>query len=122
MTIETKIIECENRLLQAIQNSEINTLEDLLHDDLIFIIPSGQIISKKMDIENYSSGFMKVKHIDFSDRVVSCINEIVIVSVTIHQKADFNDKNIDGIYKYLRVWSCSNNDWKVVAGSSIQIQ
>ena len=51
MTQEEHIIDSETRLLNAMKASDIEVLDELLHDDLIFNIPTGQTITKPMDIE-----------------------------------------------------------------------
>ena len=45
-----QIMGCESQLLQAIKNSNIKMLDGLLNDDLVFKIPTGQTITKAMDI------------------------------------------------------------------------
>lgn len=41
MTQEEQIIKSEKRLLEAMKTSDINVLDELLHDNLIFNIPTG---------------------------------------------------------------------------------
>lgn len=121
MTQEQQILECERKLLKAIKISDIKILDELLHDDLIFNIPTGQTITKSMDIENYKSGIMKVSEIVATDRIITSVEEISIVAVTIHIKASYIDQTIDGIYRYLRVWKLFDNSYKVIAGSGFPI-
>ncbi len=47
---ENEVINQENRLHQAIIGRNIDTLEKLLHNDLLFIIPSGEVITKEIDL------------------------------------------------------------------------
>jgi Domain of unknown function (DUF4440) len=122
MTQEEQIIDCENSLLNAIKNTDINTLDGLLHDSLIFNIPTGQTITKEMDIENYRSGIMVVYDILATDQIIKTIENISTVVVTIHLKAKYADQIIDGKFRYLRVWKLFDNSWKVIAGSGFQIQ
>jgi hypothetical protein len=51
-----EIQNCEKMLLQAIKENNINLLDKLLHRDLLFVNPMGQIITKTMDMANYTSG------------------------------------------------------------------
>ena len=122
MTMRQEIIDFENRLLDAIRNGDINTLDELLHDSLIFNIPTGQTITKDMEIENYRSGFMTVYDISTTDQSIKTIDNISTVVVTIHLKAKYADQIIDGKFRYLRVWKRFNNSWKIIAGSGCQIQ
>ncbi len=122
MTQEEQIIDCENRLLMAIKTGDIDTLDELLHNDLIFNVPSGQTITKQIDIENYRSGIMSVDEVEISDRFINTFEDICNVAVTVYLKAKYADQIIDGRFRYLRVWKLINNDWKVIAGSGMQIQ
>ncbi|KIX20220.1 hypothetical protein SY27_13845 [Flavobacterium sp. 316] len=121
MTKEKQIIECENRLLKAMISGDIKILDELLHDSLIFNIPTGQTITKEMDIENYRSGIITVYDILATDQTIKIIENIATVAVTFHLKAKYADQIIDGKFRYLRVWKLFDTSWKIIAGSGIQI-
>ena len=122
MTQDEQIIECEKRLLEALKTGDIQVLDELLHDNLIFNIPTGQTITKEMDIENYRSGIMTVYDILTTDRTIKTTENISTVVVTVYLKAKYADQIIDGKFRYLRVWKLSNNSWSVIAGCGFQIQ
>ena len=122
MTYEEQIVACEKKLVEALTNGNTQVLDELLHDSLIFNIPTGQTITKAMDIENYRSGILNISSITGSDQIIQSIDDIVIVTVTLHLVAEYSDQRIDGKFKYLRVWKLFNNSWKVIAGSGFQIQ
>ena len=122
MTQEEQIIDAENRLVIAMKTGDVDTLNELLHDDLIFNVPTGQTITKQIDIENYRSGTMSVHEIEISDRIISTMDDVSIVAVTFYLKAKYADQIIDGTYRYLRVWKLSDKSWKVIGGSGIELQ
>lgn len=122
MTQDEQIIECEERLLEALKTGDIQALDELLHDNLIFNIPTGQTINKEMDIENYRSGIMTVYDISTSDRTIKTDENVATVVVTVYLKAKYADQIIEEKFRYLRVWKLINNTWKVIAGSGVQIQ
>ncbi|WP_320017973.1 nuclear transport factor 2 family protein [Labilibaculum manganireducens] len=122
MTQNEEIIECENRLLEAMRTGDIKVLEELLHDNLIFTIPTGQTIRKEMDIENYRSGILKVSEILVTDQIINSIDDVSTVAVTLYLKAKYADQLVEGTYRYLRVWKLFNHSWRVIAGSGFQIQ
>ncbi len=121
MTPSEQIVACENRLLQALKTGDTKVLDELIHEDLIFNIPTGETITKAMDIHNYSSGILIVSEIQASDQVVKAIDDVYSVAVTLELKAKYAGQNIDGKYRYLRVWKFTENSWKVIAGSGFQI-
>ncbi len=122
MTQNEEITECENRLLEAMRTGDIKVLEELLHDNLIFTIPTGQTITKEMDIENYRSGILKVSEILVTDQIINSIDDVSTVAVTLYLKAKYADQLVEGTYRYLRVWKLFNHSWRVIAGSGFQIQ
>jgi len=121
MTKPEQIIECENKLLEAMQNNNAQIIEELLHDDMLFTIPTGQTVTKAMDIENLRSGVMKINQIKASNQTISLIDDTAIVVVSINLKGRYADNLIDANFRYLRVWKLCNNSWKVIAGSGFQI-
>ncbi|WP_437919868.1 nuclear transport factor 2 family protein [Sphingobacterium sp. LRF_L2] len=116
------IMELEDRLYKAIIHADIPTLEELLHDDLLFNLPSGQTITKTMDIETYRQEKMNIESLVPSDYQISQLSDdTCIVTVTIALKGDFEGRPLAGKYRYLRVWKSHGNNYKVFAGSAIQI-
>lgn len=53
---EENIIACENQLYKAIKESDIQMLDLLLHDDLLFILPNGEIITKEQGLKIIRTG------------------------------------------------------------------
>lgn len=122
MTQNEQIMECEKRLLDALKTGDIEILDELLHDNLIFNIPTGETITKAIDIENYRSGILTISEILTTDLIIKSIDDISSVAVTLHLKAKYADQIVDGKFRYLRVWKLFDNSWKVIAGSGFQIQ
>ena len=91
MTQNEQIIACKNRLLEALKTGNIRVLDELLHDNLIFNIPTGQTSTKLIDIENYKSGIMTVSEILATDQIINSIDDISTVAVTLHLKAKYSD-------------------------------
>ena len=118
MTQIEQILQCEKKLTEAMKTNDTKALDELLFDNLVFIIPTGQLITKAMDMENYRLGRMKISEIVAEDPIINTIDDISTVTVTIHLKGKYDGQKIDGKYKYLRVWKLFDNSLKVIAGSS----
>lgn len=121
MNIREQIILNEDRLLTAIQHGNIEDLDQLLHEDLLFNLPNGITITKAMDMETYTSGNLVVNSILPSEQQINLINDIAVISVKIELKAVYNSQSIEGIFRYLRVWKVFDQEWKVIAGSCVAI-
>jgi hypothetical protein len=104
-----------------LKTGDTKVLDELLHDNLIFNIPTGQTITKAMDIGNYQSGILTVSEILAADHIIKSVGDISTVAVTLQLKGKYADQTIDGKYRYLRVWKLFDNSWKVIAGSGFQI-
>lgn len=111
------IIASEIRLLSAMENGNIEVLENLLHKDLLFITPDGQTISKDMDIESYRSKRMIINEVKPNQQRINMIGDNAVVSVAIEMKGTYLGNSIDGNYQLIRVWKFYDNTWKVIAGS-----
>ncbi|ABG58699.1 nuclear transport factor 2 family protein [Cytophaga hutchinsonii] len=115
------ILDCEKKLLTAIQNNDVESLEVLLHDDLLFIIPSGETVTKETDIAAYSSGKIALRAVVPSDYIIRIIHDTVVVSVNIEIKGEYMEHTLDNTFRYLRVWKLFDGNWKVIAGSCTAI-
>jgi hypothetical protein len=122
MDVIKEIAQCEEKLMQAIHDSDLGALDELLHENLLFNLPDGQTKGKAFDLETYRSGQMKVSRISAIDRTISPIDETVaVVAVTIDLNAVYYGQPIDGKFRYLRVWKSSGGKWQVIGGSVVPV-
>ncbi|RZL04595.1 MAG: nuclear transport factor 2 family protein, partial [Pedobacter sp.] len=56
---EHDILRQEDKLYVAIKEGNITQLDELLHDNLLFILPSGETITKQVDLDVYRSGALE---------------------------------------------------------------
>ncbi len=115
------ILACEKELLTAILNNDIESLDAFLHDDLLFIIPSGETVTKETDIAAYSSGKISLRSVTPSDYIIQIMQDTVVVSVNIELKGEYMEHTLDNTFRYLRVWKLFAENWKVIAGSCTAI-
>ncbi|MCA0349625.1 MAG: nuclear transport factor 2 family protein [Bacteroidetes bacterium] len=115
------IVVSEDTILNAMKNCDIKKLDELLHAELLFNIPSGETITKTMDLETYKSGNMNICEIKSSQQIINIIGDNAIVSVCIEMQGKFFDYSLDGKYKVIRIWKKFDEKWKVIGGSSVKI-
>lgn len=114
-TIQT----CENRLKNAMLSSDINELETLLSNDLIFTDHTGAIHSKDDDINAHKSGFVSIKEIQFSQQNISTFKDTAIVSVIMNITGIFGGNPATGKFRFTRIWmNTEQEQWQLIAGHS----
>ncbi len=116
MQIE-EIEALEERLRQAMLNSDIYTLDELIADDLLFTLPTGLVIDKQTDLEAHRSGIQKFIRIKIDDRQIHHYSDWAVVTL----KAEMTAKVFSGTYRFTRVWVKRQNRWEIVAGHASQV-
>ncbi len=119
--MKQEILNAEKKLLEAMKVGDTETLDALFHDDLLFVIPTGQTVTKEMDLSNFKSGNLKIEMISSSEPEVSIIGDNAIASVRIDMKGHFIDHPIDGSYTYTRTWKRIHDQWKVIGGAGVRL-
>ena len=120
-TLEAEIIQREGALLTAVTTNDVALLDDLLHDDLLFNGPDGRTGTKALDLANYRSGGIQLRRAEARDRSISLIGDDVVVAVTVTLEGSYLGVEVDGSYRYLRVWKRLDGAWRVIAGSVVAI-
>ena len=118
-TIETQVLEAEERLRLAMLGSDVATLDELLAPDLIFTSHLGQVFGKQADLGAHESGLVKVSQLVPSDQRIQIHGDVVIVSVQVHLSGSFAGTPSEGDFRFTRIWALSEGGmWRVIAGHS----
>ena len=115
------IIENENKLLTAFQNCDIKTLEILLHDDVSFVIPNGELLNKITVLNNYRSGNSAFSEIKVRDREIKLFDNIAVVTMVMEMHGRYHDQLISRTFSYIRTWKIVGGNLKVIAVSGVQL-
>jgi len=118
---KNSILEQENKLYSAIKDGNIAALEQLLHDDLLFILPSGETITKEIDLDTYRNGALKVDELLPEIENLNIIDDIAVITLAIKLSGKFNDVPFEARFRYIRFWKKFPDGIKVVGGSGIAI-
>lgn len=117
--IKEEIVECEENLIQAFRESDLTVIDEMIHTDLLFNGPNGELIDKEMDLETYRSGNMIVDIMEAEGREINVFGNVAVVSTVIYLKGSFLKHPIDSKARFLRVWKKDDTQWKVIGGSSV---
>jgi ketosteroid isomerase-like protein len=117
MTIEA----LEEKLRQAMLDSDVQALDELIADDLVFTMHTGLMFTKQDDLEGHRSGSEKLIKVDTDDLKVSHYGDCAVVTIKAELAGTFNGQAFAGIYRYTRVWVKREDRWQIVAGHVSQV-
>jgi ketosteroid isomerase-like protein len=120
--MQMTIIDLENKLLEAIKKSDISVLEEILHDDLLFMLPNGNVITKALDLSSHRAGEMVVEEIIPTVEQINIIEDTAVVTVVYDSKGSMLGNPIRGKFRYVRFWKKFPDGFKVIGGSCAQLQ
>lgn len=116
---EMQVINHEEKLRQAMLNSDVAALNDLLADDLIFTSHLGQFLNKQDDLEAHESGIVKIIEIVPSEQHIKVLEGAAIVSVKVHMLGSIGGSTSEGDFRFTRIWLRKPNEkWQVIAAHS----
>ncbi len=118
---KNEIIELENKLVEGIKKGDITFLDKILHNDLLFLAPNGQIITKAIDLASHQAGEMIVEQLIPTIEDINVIDDTAIVVVVYNTKGTMLGNPIQGQFRYIRIWKQFPDGLKVIGGSCFQL-
>lgn len=115
--MEATILKLEEKLRIAMINSDVDILDQLIDDELVFIGPTGMVATKEMDLNAHRSKIQKITSLTFSEQTLKINENQAIVTVLSKIEGTFDGTDISGSYRYLRIWNKTNDTWKIISGA-----
>ncbi len=113
--LEAEIVACEQQLYKAQLSSDVALLQELLADEVVFVAPSGEIITKQMDLELHRSGGMKVTSLEPQELEIRTLNNAAVAIAKIFLAGSFQGESFSGSFRYTRVWHHTDKGWRIIA-------
>lgn len=120
--IEAKIRECEARLYAAMATSNLEELNTLIADDLLFVGPDGQLATKALDLELHRTGATVFTQFDPKGLQLRILDGSVVALARIFLSGTYLGQPFAGKFQYMRVWVLCQGSWQVTAGSVVAVQ
>ncbi len=115
-TVETQIIDAEERLRLAMLASDVSVLNELLAPELIFTNHLGQLMTKQDDLNAHESGMIQIDALHASERHIQFYGEVAIVLVRMQISGSYAGQPASGDFRFTRVWAVSSRgNWHIVA-------
>lgn len=120
-SLQKQIFDLESELISSMIASDLPTLDKLLHEDLLFITPEGQTITKKMDMDSHRAGNMVIEVFISNSDFINIFEDTAISISTSETKGKMLNQPMEGFFKYIRVWKSVDENWKVIGGSCTKL-
>ena len=115
-TVETQIINAEERLRQAMLASDVSVLNDLLAPEIIITSHFGELLGKQDDLTAHESGLIEIYELNPSEQHIQLHGEVAVVSVRMQLSGSYDGSPANGDFRFTRVWAVSSSGaWHIVA-------
>lgn len=114
------VVEAENKLFSAQLVSDVSILDQLLHDDLVAVAPSGQIVNKEMDLNAHQAKTMIIEEASTEINEIKITGDTALSIVTMTAKGKMMGTPLEGKFRYFRVWKRFDT-LKVIGASFMQL-
>lgn len=119
--IRTVIEPSETALRAAMLANDVEALDALLDDDLVFTVPTGQVISKEDDLAAHRARLLRLDTLDVIEMRASAVDEMILTTTRAALAGRFDGAAFTGTFAYTRLWRRTGAHWRVVAGHASQV-
>jgi ketosteroid isomerase-like protein len=115
---DPEIVALEARLRSAQLTANVDVLDQLISDDLLFTGPDGNLATKSQDIEAHRSGAVRFRNHEPQELRIRRVGaDVAIAALLAHLTVEVAGTLTSGTYRYTRVWQREEDRvWRVVGG------
>ncbi len=121
INMEKIIQDLEERLRKAQLSNDVNTLDELISNQLQFVFLDGSVASKSDDLEAYRNKLVIFHSITFTDQIIQTFENLATVTVKAEIRGTMNGQSFHDNYRYGRTWAILNGQWQIIAGNVVQL-
>ncbi len=109
-------LEAQLRIAQL--SSDVDALDRLISDELLFTGPDGSPGTKADDLASYRNKVMRLTTHDPEElRIRRVTPDVAVVALRTHMAGSYGGAPFDAIARYTRVWAREDGRWQIVGGS-----
>ena len=113
------IKHAEEALRTAMLSGDVESLDRLLDDDLLFVAPNGELARKSDDLDNYRSGNQSIhKHVPRDLVIALHGDDVAVSSVVVELAGQIRGEAFEATVRYTRTWRRgSSGRWRIIGGA-----
>ena len=114
---DPEIVALEAAVRTAQLAADVEALDRLIADELLFTGPDGQLGTKAQDLAAHRAGTVRIReHTPTELRIRRVGSNVAIVALRARLTVDVRGTTVQGSYRYTRVWAREAGQWRVVGG------
>jgi len=121
---DAEIVALESELRSAQLAGDVNVLDKLIADELLFTGPDGSVGTKAQDLAAHRSGAVRFRaHEPEELRIRRVGADVAVTALRARLVVEVGGTLSSGIYRYTRVWARERGGgWRVVGGHVSEIR
>ena len=122
MTFTTAtILNLEHQLIDAIRTGNIDFLEKVMHEELLFLAPNGLVVTKEMDLASHRAGHMRVDELLPHSENINILGDTAVSVMVYTTRGTMMGNPISGRFRYIRTWKEFPEGIQIISGACIQL-
>ncbi len=106
---------------EALVNNNLPVIDRLLADDYLGIGANGTLETKADVLAMHRSGSLKITLMNLSDLKIRVYGDTAVVTSKADLEGTNGDRDISGHYRYTRVYSNRDGQWRIVSFEASRI-
>ena len=115
MTAEQEVSYLLDRYNDALLKKDTTSLDEIWADDLSFVNPQGQLLSKKDRMDNIKTGATDLKSADVSGKKIRVYGHTAVATLVVKINGQYSGQEGDGSFRVTTVWAKPKGMWQMVA-------
>ena len=121
MSTQKEIFALEDKRYAAMTSSDMKTLDDIFHDDLIYTHSTGVVDTKASYLQALQSGKTRYKSAKRMDERVRMLGDTALVTGTARFEVVVNGTSKSLHLCFLNVWTKTPAGWKFIGWQSCSL-
>ena len=120
---DPEIVAAEAELRTAQLRADVDVLDRLISDDLLFTGPDGEVGTKEQDLDAHRTGVVRFREHEPEElRIRRVGKNVAVTALRTRLAVEVGGVVMRGMYRYTRVWAREKGgDWRVVGGHVSEI-